>query len=110
MKNNSFTVRSEPEKQIEINVSESQLPALHPSQFPTLVPTTESISDNFVPMVGNLKKRVPTFLNAEQQYMMLHLLFQHSSKSYIEMMCDSKCYDDLPKSHIFRNINCTCWI
>ena len=28
MKNNSFTVKSEPEKQKEINVSESQLPAL----------------------------------------------------------------------------------
>ena len=28
MKNNSFTVKSEPEKQKEINLSESQLPAL----------------------------------------------------------------------------------
>ena len=80
------------------------------SQFIALMLPNETLQKEIIPIVGNIKKRVHSYVNAVQKYMMLHLIFQHLSKKYIIIMCDKKCYEDMPSGKIFLHINCSCWI
>lgn len=96
-----------------------------PSYFASLAPASESLAPSvsafdtinntpdttIIPILAKMYRRVlKAKSDSTVNYMLLHLLFQHSSQDQVLTMCKKKCFTDMPDVSEMKNLICQCAI